>query len=85
MRSFTRTKLVFDFDPRAYAERDVRVDLQAAGWHDVRLRPFLLPQRARVPGAVAAALGKLEPLPGEPLRIAPSVLFVVSVSLAKVT
>lgn len=61
---FTRKKLVFDFDPRAYDARQVLADVHAAGWRDVVVRPFLLPQRRRVPTPVAALLAALEPLPG---------------------
>lgn len=59
-----RKKLVFDFDPRAYDEDAVLADLAAAGWRDVVVRPFLLPQRRRLPGAAASLLAALEPLPG---------------------
>jgi SAM-dependent methyltransferase len=64
VRGYTTRKLVFDFDPRAYRTRDVRADLRAAGWERVELRPFLLPQRASLPGPVQAALYALEPVPG---------------------
>jgi SAM-dependent methyltransferase len=64
VRGYTKRKLVFDFDPRAYRSRDVMNDLRAAGWDRVELRPFLLPQRASLPGPVQAALYALEPLPG---------------------
>ncbi|HEY3184754.1 MAG TPA: class I SAM-dependent methyltransferase [Gaiellaceae bacterium] len=61
VRAFTRTKLVFDFDPRAYAPRDVLADVRAAGWTQVDVRPFLLPQRATVPRPLATVLRALEP------------------------
>jgi SAM-dependent methyltransferase len=64
VRGFTRKKLVFDFDPRAYAAAEVLADVAAAGWGDVVLRPFLLPQRRRLPSPVASVLAALEPLPG---------------------
>jgi SAM-dependent methyltransferase len=67
VRGYTKRKLVFDFDPRAYSTRNVRADLHAAGWERVELRPFLLPQRASLPGPVQAALYALEPLPGAQL------------------
>jgi ubiquinone/menaquinone biosynthesis C-methylase UbiE len=67
VRGFTKRKLVFDFDPRAYGTREVRADLRAAGWERVELRPFLLPQRASLPKPVQAALYALEPLPGAQL------------------
>ena len=64
VRGYTTRKLVFDFDPRAYRTREVRADLRAAGWEQVELRPFLLPQRASLPGLLQAALYALEPAPG---------------------
>jgi SAM-dependent methyltransferase len=64
VRAYTKRKLVFDFDPRAYRTGDVLRDLEAAGWKRVELRPFLLPQRASLPRAVQAALYAVEPLPG---------------------
>jgi hypothetical protein len=64
VRGFTRRKLVFDFDPRAYAAREVVADVRAAGWERIELRPFLTPQRAVLPRGVQAALHALEPLPG---------------------
>jgi ubiquinone/menaquinone biosynthesis C-methylase UbiE len=67
VRGFTKRKLVFDFDPRAYGTREVRADLRAAGWERVELRPFLLPQRASLPKPVQTALYALEPLPGAQL------------------
>ncbi len=64
VRGFTRRKLVFDFDPRAYRTRELLRDLRAAGWERIDLRPFLLPQRASLSGPLQAALYALEPLPG---------------------
>jgi SAM-dependent methyltransferase len=52
VRSFTRVKLVFDFDPRVQPEGEIVADLQSAGWQEIALRPFLMPQRARFPRAV---------------------------------
>ena len=57
-------QLVFDFDPRAYPARDVLADVRAAGWRDVRTRPFLMPQRQALPRPVQALLDAIEPLPG---------------------
>jgi SAM-dependent methyltransferase len=67
VRGYTERKLAFDFDPRAYPKRDVIADLRAAGWDRIELRPFLLPQRASLPGPVQAALYALEPVPGAQL------------------
>lgn len=64
VRGYTRSTLIFDFDPRAYAAEAVVADVRAAGWERVELRPFLMPQRAALPRPVQAALWALEPLPG---------------------
>ncbi len=64
VRGYTKRKLVFDFDPRAYRTAEVLDDLRAAGWERFELRPFLLPQRASLPAPLQAALYALEPLPG---------------------
>jgi SAM-dependent methyltransferase len=64
VRGFTRRKLVFDFDPRAYSTGELIADVRAAGWERVELRPFLMPQRRKLPRTVQAALWALEPLPG---------------------
>jgi SAM-dependent methyltransferase len=63
-RSYTRDRLIFDFDPRAYDTREVLADVRAAGWERVELRPFLHPQRADLPGVLQRILYTLEPLPG---------------------
>jgi ubiquinone/menaquinone biosynthesis C-methylase UbiE len=63
-RVYTRSKLVFDFDPRAYRPDEVLRDLRDAGWERVEVRPFLTPQRARVPRPLQALLWAVEPLPG---------------------
>ena len=57
---YTRSKFVFDFDPRAYDRRGIEADLRAAGFGVVELRPFFLPQRVAPPAPVRAALFALE-------------------------
>jgi SAM-dependent methyltransferase len=64
VRAYTKRKLVFDFDPRAYAADALLADVHAAGWDRVEVRPFLLPQRASLPRPLQAVLYALEPLPG---------------------
>lgn len=64
VRGFTRRKLVFDFDPRAYSTAELLADVRAAGFERIELRPFLMPQRAVLPRPVQATLWALEPLPG---------------------
>jgi SAM-dependent methyltransferase len=63
VRGFTRRKLVFDFDPRAVDAQALLADVRAAGWGTVELRPFLMPQRGRLPRPVQALLDAVEPLP----------------------
>ena len=69
---YTRTKFVFDFDPRVYDRRELLADLRTAGFGEVTLRPFFLPQRAAPPAPVRAALLALEhagPLARVALRV----------------
>lgn len=63
VRGYTRRKLVFDFDPRAVDARALLDDVRAAGWGAVEVRPFLMPQRGRLPRPVQALLDAVEPLP----------------------
>ena len=60
---YTEKKLVFDLNPRQYRLEDVRADLAAAGFPDLELRPFLVPQTRALPAAVQRALVALEPTP----------------------
>ena len=55
-RGYTERKLVFDVNPRQYAVEDVVADLRAAGFQDITVRPFLVPQTRALPGPVGAAL-----------------------------
>jgi ubiquinone/menaquinone biosynthesis C-methylase UbiE len=64
VRGYTRRTLVFDFDPRAYSTAELIADVHAAGWENVELRAYLMPQRAALPRPLQAALWALEPLPG---------------------
>lgn len=64
VRSFTRERLMLDFDPRAYDLRELVADVQAAGWTHVSMRPFLHPQRSTLPRPIQSLLYALEPLPG---------------------
>jgi len=63
-RLFTRRRLIFDFDPRAYDRDAVLGDLRRAGWTPVWVRPFLQPQRHELPAPLQSVLHALEPLPG---------------------
>src|SRR4051812_44963606 len=64
LRGFTTAKLVFDFDPRAHEPGAVLADVRAAGWGPIEVRPFLMPQRGKLPAPVQQLLYALEPLPG---------------------
>jgi SAM-dependent methyltransferase len=69
---YTRTKLVFDFDPRVYDRGELVDDLRASGFDRIELRPFFLPQRVAPPAPVRAALTALEhagPLARAALRV----------------
>jgi SAM-dependent methyltransferase len=46
---YTERKLVFDLNPRQYRVADVTADLRAAGFGEVALRPFFVPQTVAVP------------------------------------
>ena len=58
--AFTERKLVFDLNPRQYRLRDVRADLEAAGFRRLHLRPFLVPQTRALPAPASAALEAVE-------------------------
>ena len=58
--SYTEKKLVFDLNPRQYRPADVVTDLRAAGFDQVLLRPFFLPQTVALPRLVASAAKALE-------------------------
>jgi SAM-dependent methyltransferase len=50
-RSFTEKKLVFDLNPRQYRVAEIASELEAAGFRRFVVRPFLVPQTRRLPGA----------------------------------
>jgi SAM-dependent methyltransferase len=57
---YTERKLVFDLNPRQYRLEDVRADLRAAGFTQLELRPFFVPQTVALPRAAVAALRAAE-------------------------
>jgi SAM-dependent methyltransferase len=57
---YTRTKFVFDIEPRTYDVGEVVGGLRACGFGDVAMRPFFLPQRVCVPAPARVALTALE-------------------------
>jgi SAM-dependent methyltransferase len=58
--NYTRRKFVFDFRPRTHPAGPILDDLRAAGFTSIELRPFFLPQRRRVPGALVPGVDALE-------------------------
>ena len=57
---YTQTKLVFDLNPRQYRVEDVLTDLRSAGFPEIELRPFFVPQTVSLPGPVLAVAKALE-------------------------
>jgi hypothetical protein len=57
---YTEKKLVFDLNPRQYDVAGVVADLRAAGFRDVALRPFFVPQTHGLPVPAVALLRGLE-------------------------
>jgi len=57
---YTERKFVFDVNPRRYSVEDICVDLRAAGFDRLELRPFFSPQKFSLPRPVASALYALE-------------------------
>jgi 2-polyprenyl-3-methyl-5-hydroxy-6-metoxy-1,4-benzoquinol methylase len=59
---YTKKAFVFDFRPRDHPVSEIVADLRAAGFGELRLRPFFLPQLRRLPGAALPAVYGLERL-----------------------
>ena len=53
---FTEKKLVFDLNPRQYRLADVRAELAAAGFSELSIRPFFVPQTVALPGPLLRLL-----------------------------
>ena len=69
---YTEKKLVFDLNPRQYEVDEVRADLAAAGFDQVALRPFFVPQTRALPAPLAFVLRAVEksgPLARAALRV----------------
>lgn len=60
---YTERKLVFDLNPRQYRLANVRAELRAAGFGDLDLRPFFVPQTRALPRPLAALLEAAERVP----------------------
>lgn len=54
VREYTERKLVFDLNPRQYPLREVVAELREAGFSELAVRPFFVPQRVALPAPVAA-------------------------------
>jgi methyltransferase family protein len=79
---FTEKKLVFDLNPRQYRPEDVLADLRVAGFDDILLRPFFVPQTVALPGPVAAVAKALEQM-GPLARLALRVRFTYLVAASR--
>jgi SAM-dependent methyltransferase len=61
---YTEVKVVFDLNPRQFRLADIRLDLQAAGFDRLDVRPFFVPQTRALPRPLALGLRGLERAPG---------------------
>lgn len=57
---YTERKLVFDLNPRQYRVEDVVADLRAAGFGNVAMRPFFVPQTRALPHPIVSTLVVME-------------------------
>jgi SAM-dependent methyltransferase len=60
---YTEKKFVFDLNPRQYDVDEVRADLATAGFDQVALRPFFVPQTRALPAPLAVLLRAAEHSP----------------------
>jgi SAM-dependent methyltransferase len=60
VHGYTRRKFVFDFKPSVRDPQPLVEALREAGFADVELRPFFLPQRRKLPHAVLPLVTGLE-------------------------
>jgi SAM-dependent methyltransferase len=60
---YTRTKFVFDFNPRTQRRSEIEADLAGAGFTATVFQPFLLPQLVAPPAPLRASLLGLEQVP----------------------
>ena len=58
--SYTERKLVFDLNPRQYHVADIRHELGTAGFRNVAMRPFFVPQTKDLPDPFVTVLKGLE-------------------------
>jgi SAM-dependent methyltransferase len=57
---YTRRKFIFDFRPKDTPAEAILADLRTAGFQEIELRPFFLPQLRRVPAAALPLLYAFE-------------------------
>lgn len=79
---YTGRKLVFDLNPRQYRVADVLAELREAGFGDVALRPFFVPQTRGLPQPCVAVLRALERV-GPVARLALRVRFTYLVAAVR--
>ncbi len=80
--AYTQMKLVFDVNPRQYRVDDVLADLRGAGFREIELRPFFVPQTVALPAPLLAAAKALE-RSGPFARLALRVRFTYVVAAAR--
>jgi len=79
---YTQKKLVLDLNPRQYRLDDVLADLRGAGFREIELRPFFVPQTVSLPRPLLAAAKALE-RSGPLARLALRVRFTYLVSASR--
>lgn len=57
---YTEKKFTFDLNPRQFRVEDIRTDLRAAGFDQLRLHPFFSPQHVSLPRPAVGVLHALE-------------------------
>jgi predicted TPR repeat methyltransferase len=57
---YTKKKFVFDFRRAAYSEASIKRDLRAAGFDEIKMRPYFIPQRHALPGLASGLLEAAE-------------------------
>jgi hypothetical protein len=56
LAAYTEKKLVFDLNPRQFRVADVTADLRVAGFEQLALRPFFVPQTVALPRPLLRSL-----------------------------
>ena len=79
---YTEKKLVFDLNPRQYHVDEIRAKLCEAGFPQIQLHPFFVPQRIALPAPVAA-LARVAERAGPLARLALRFRFTYVVSAAR--